>query len=95
MPGFDDVSRQFQPKPGLVRLECENCGQSPDGVQTLRPCWFNDQQDVRLCIPCSALGVPTDPALIAQRNAALHAAGYSIVSSSMACLAVGLLLAQW
>lgn len=93
--GFDDVTRQFQPKPTVVRLECENCHNSPDDVQSLRPLWITGHENVCLCKECAALTLPTAPALIAQRHAALDAAGYRIVSSSMACLAGGLLLSQW
>lgn len=91
--GIDDVDKRFRPK--LVRLECENCDQSPDGVCAIRPIWFTNHEDVRLCPACAKLQWPTAPALIAQRHAALDAAGYRIVSSSMACLAGGLFLAQW
>jgi hypothetical protein len=94
--GFDDVIKRFEPKKSaLVRLQCENCGQSPDDVQSLRPIWFTNHENVCLCAACAALALPTAPALIAQRHAALDAAGYRIVSSSMACLAGGLLLSQW
>jgi hypothetical protein len=91
--GFDDVDKRFERK--QIRLECENCGQSPDGVQSLRPTWFTNHENVCLCEACSRLGLPTAPALIAQRHAALDASGYRIVSSSMACLGGGLLLVQW
>jgi hypothetical protein len=94
--GIDDVDKRFEPKkPALIRLECENCGQSPDDVQSLRPTWFTNHENVCLCVACSQLQWPTAPALVAQRNAALDAAGYRIVSSTMACLAGGLLLVQW
>jgi hypothetical protein len=82
--GIDDVDKRFAKKTTLIRLECENCGQSPEGVQSLRPCWFTNHEDVCLCKTCAALGVPTAPALVAQRSAALDFAGFRIVSSSMA-----------
>jgi hypothetical protein len=50
---FDDVGKRFeQKKYALIRLECENCGQSPDDVRTVRPCWFDNRQDVCLCSAC-------------------------------------------
>lgn len=93
--GIDDVDKRFEPKkPALIRLECENCQKSPDDVQSLRPAWFTNHENVCLCVACAKLQWPTAPALVAQRNAALDAAGYRIVSSTMACLAGGLLLVQ-
>jgi hypothetical protein len=93
--GIDDVDKRFARKSAQIRLECENCGLAPDNVQARRPRWFNDHQDVCLCNACIVLELPTAPALVAQRYAALNAAGYMIMSSSMACLAGGLVLWQW
>lgn len=81
--GFDYVDKQHQPKSSWIRLECENCGKSPDGVKSQSPKWFNGHEDVRLCPDCSLLKFPTDPVLSQQRDVALKAAGYSIVSSNM------------
>jgi hypothetical protein len=82
--GFDDVDKRFERKSAQIRLECENCQKSPDDVQSLRPAWFTNHENVCLCVACSQLQRPTAPALVAQRNAALDAAGYRIVSSTMA-----------
>jgi hypothetical protein len=93
--GFDDVDKRFERKSAQIRLLCENCGQSPDDVQSLKPTWFTNHENVCLCWACSRLGLPTAPELIAKRHTALDAAGYKIVSSTMACLAGGLVLIQW
>lgn len=87
--GFDDVDKRFERKSAQIRLECENCQKSPDDVQSLRPTWFTNHENVCLCMVCAKLPYPTAPALVAQRNAALDAAGYRIVSSTMACLVAG------
>lgn len=69
--GFDDVTRQFTPKPTVVRLECRNCGNAPDNVLPLCPLWYNHETPIPLCMECYKLEMPTSPELIQERITAI------------------------
>lgn len=80
--GIDDVDKRFQAKPSsLVRLECRNCGKSPDDVQVLLPLWYTTHEKMALCGVCSRMTMPTNPDLVQmswqqwndQQNTALEA----------------------
>jgi hypothetical protein len=68
--GFDSVDRAFQPKNARVKLECENCGSTSEGVESVFPYWYNMEQKVCLCKVCALLHSPTAIVLIQQETMA-------------------------